>query len=146
MKSKKNLLFLCKHNVFRSKVAEAYFKKINKNKNIHAESAGFIKANLLDGSDMRAIRSQKESLEKRGILLKFKSRALGIKLLKKQDLIVIVANDLSNIFNEHYVKKGLKVKIWKIEDVDVNSHNQNKLDFIIESIFRKVEDLVRELK
>ena len=38
MKSK-NILFVCKYNRFRSRVAEAYFKKINK-KNISAFSAG----------------------------------------------------------------------------------------------------------
>ncbi len=30
-----NIIFVCKYNRFRSRVAEAYFKKINKDKNIH---------------------------------------------------------------------------------------------------------------
>ena len=42
----KSILFVCKYNRFRSRVAEAYFKKINKNKNISVKSAGIIKGNL----------------------------------------------------------------------------------------------------
>ena len=34
------ILFICKYNRFRSRVAAAYFKKINKNSKIKVESAG----------------------------------------------------------------------------------------------------------
>ena len=34
------ILFICRHNRFRSKIAEAYFNKINKNKNLIAKGAG----------------------------------------------------------------------------------------------------------
>ena len=36
------ILFVCRHNRFRSKVAEAIFNKLNKNKEIQIESAGLI--------------------------------------------------------------------------------------------------------
>jgi len=36
------ILFVCKHNRFRSKVAEAFFNKLKKNKKIKAESAGLV--------------------------------------------------------------------------------------------------------
>ena len=38
-----NIIFVCKYNRFRSRVAEAYFNKINRNKNIHAYSRGVIR-------------------------------------------------------------------------------------------------------
>ena len=46
MKNKKtNILFVCKYNRFRSKIAEAYFNKINKNKLVSVKSAGIIRGN-----------------------------------------------------------------------------------------------------
>ena len=40
-----NILFVCRYNRFRSRTAEAYFKKINKNKKIKVKSAGIFKGN-----------------------------------------------------------------------------------------------------
>ena len=37
-----NILFLCKYNRFRSKLAEAYFNKVNDNSNFVVRSAGLI--------------------------------------------------------------------------------------------------------
>lgn len=36
------ILFICKYNAFRSRIAEEYFKKINKNSKIQVISRGFI--------------------------------------------------------------------------------------------------------
>ena len=41
--NKKKILFVCKHNVFRSRTAEVLFNKYNKNKKYSANSAGLIK-------------------------------------------------------------------------------------------------------
>ena len=40
---KKRILFVCKHNIFRSQVAENLFNKLNKNKKYISDSAGLIK-------------------------------------------------------------------------------------------------------
>jgi len=44
MKTKK-IIFICRGNVFRSRIAENYFKKKNKNKNIKVISGGVMKCN-----------------------------------------------------------------------------------------------------
>ena len=44
------ILFICKYNAFRSKVAESYFNKMNKNKKIKAFSRGFIMGGAPDKS------------------------------------------------------------------------------------------------
>ena len=149
MKSKKiNILFICKHNIFRSKVAEAYFKKINKNKNITVESAGFIKGAWMSKPlpVIRIINKQKFAAEKRGFKLKIQSKELSIDLLRKQDLIIIISDDLKNIFNEkEYMKKNLKVRTWKIKDVKHTNYTEKKLDYTIDQIMKKVDKLVKEL-
>jgi len=43
MVKKINILFICKHNLFRSQVAENFFNKLNKNKKYKSDSAGIIK-------------------------------------------------------------------------------------------------------
>ncbi len=149
MKNKKmNLLFICKHNIFRSKVAEAYFKKINKNKNIKVDSAGFIKGAWMKIPlpVIRILNKQKEAAKKRGFKLKIQSKELSIDLLAKQDLIIIISDDLKNIFNEkEYMKKNVKVRTWKIKDVKQANYNEKKLDYIIDQIMKRVDKLVKEL-
>lgn len=139
----KNILFVCKHNVFRSKVAEAYFKKINKNKNLNAFSSGVIKGDFLNENQQKAVDLEKATAKKLGINIKSKLTGLSISLLKKQDLIIIVADDIPKIIfnNKAYVKK---VICWKIGDYKVceEEHIRN----IIKKIMKKVDKLVNELK
>lgn len=119
-----NILFVCKYNRFRSKVAEAYFKKINKNKNLKAESAGLI-------YDRPTDQKQKNFAKKYGIALKGKSRLLNLNLLKNQDLIVITADDVPKmLFNKK------KVLIWKIPDSV----------YSIKLIMKKTKQLVKKLE
>lgn len=146
MKNKKlNLLFVCKYNVFRSKVAEAYFKKINKNKNIYVDSSGFIEANGLTKIDKITIRLQKRILNEKGLSIGTKSKGLSMRLMSKQDLIIIISDDLPNIFTEDYLKKNLEVRIWEIKDVTPKDYKENT-GKTIDSIMKKVEKLVEELK
>ena len=60
----KNILFVCKHNVFRSKIAEAYFKKVNQNREINAKSAGIIKADIINWKDLIDAGSEHSAIEK----------------------------------------------------------------------------------
>ena len=143
---RKNILFICKHNVFRSKTAEAYFKKINKNKNLHIESAGFIKGDVLRKPDQKMADLEKKVLKKRGITFKRKSNGLSIGLMKKQDLIIIISNDLPNIFTEGYLKKSLKVRIWKIKDVVTGKDGEEEINRVVSRIIKKVDSLIKELK
>ena len=115
----KNILFVCKHNVFRSKVAEAYFKKINKNRKINASGVGIIKSDVLSKEEKEIINFQRKTAKKFGIDVQDGSNTLSTSLLKKQDLIIIVADDVpKQIFkNKFYLKPGLKVIVWNIPDV-----------------------------
>lgn len=139
----KNILFVCKHNVFRSKVAEAYFKKINKNKNLNAFSSGVIKGDFLNENQQKAVDLEKATAKKLGINIKNRLTGLSISLLKKQDLIIIVADDVPKIIfnNPVYVKKVIQ---WKIKDY--NFRGKEQVINIIKQIMKKVDNLVNELK
>jgi len=133
----KNVLFVCKHNRFRSKVAEAFFKKYNKNKNYKAYGAG-----LLPGRyplEEMQIRVAKEF----GINLKGRPKPIKMDLLMKMNIVVIVADNVpSEIFkNKEYGRQEI---IWNIHDDYTGDYNNVRN--IISQIEKKVLELVKELK
>jgi len=143
-----NILFVCKHNVFRSKIAEAYFKKVNKNKNINVSSAGIIKSDILTKTEKRIVKFQRETAREFGIEVKDGSKSMSISLLNKQDIIIIVANDVpKKIFNnKFYLKQNLKVVVWKIFDVKKEEDYKEVVKKSIKVIMKKIDKLVEELK
>jgi protein-tyrosine-phosphatase len=146
-KNKTNILFLCKHNVFRSKVAEAYFKKINEDTSLNVSSAGIINADWLTPIERKIVKRQMKIAKTLGINYKFGSRNLKISLLNKQDIIVIVADDVPNIFrNQFYLKPSLEVIRWKIPDVKKNRTSDKFIKKSVMQIIKKVERLVKKRK
>ena len=137
MKTKK-ILFVCKYNRFRSRTAEAYFNKINKNKNYRAESAGVIKGFL--PLDKTQVRVGKEY----GFSILGKPRTMDMEMLRKFNKIIIVANDVpKEIFSYWWYKD--KVIKWEIPDVVTGkSVEQNKKS--IKMIMKKVDALVKDLE
>ncbi len=130
------VLFICKHNRFRSKIAEALFNKYNLNKKIKAESAGILKRT-------RPI-SQNVIISARSFDLKFKDlmlRQINDSLINRFDLIIIVANDVSK---EIFKKCGKKVVIWRIPDV--YDRDRPKTKRRIDSIKKKIESLITNFK
>ncbi|MCR4323487.1 MAG: hypothetical protein NUV37_00765 [Nanoarchaeota archaeon] len=142
-----NVLFICKHNVFRSKVAEAYFKKINKNKNIKAESAGIIKSDSLTKPEKILVKKQRETAKSFGIMVRGSSRNLKTSLLSKQDIIIITADDVPNIFKgKFYLKPNLKVIKWQIPDVKGTKGDDKGILNSIQQIIQKVGRFVKEME
>ena len=123
------ILFICKHNVFRSKVAEAYFNKINKNKNFKAKSAGVIKGSPLDKEQVRLAK-------KFGIVIKGNPKGLSTKLFFWNDITIIVADNVPQKIFEGNKRYGKELIIWKISD-------DNKM---IPVIMKKVEQLIKDLE
>jgi len=123
------ILFVCKHNRFRSKIAEAYFNKINENRGIQVYSAGVLIGTLI-------AKSVKQVARKLGFSVKGKPKGIKDKLLKEIDLLVIVADDVPE---ELFKKKVEKIFVWNIPDVE-----QSNLDKI-EEISRKIMERVDEL-
>jgi len=131
-----NIIFICKHNVFRSRVAESYFAKINRNKNIHVSSGGLIVGEILGIN-------QKKAMKELNVEPISKPKNVSARLLKKQDLVVVVADDVpEEIFNSRiYIKR---VIFWRIPDVFDNS--KEKSIKVIKSIMKRVDELVKSLE
>ena len=130
-----NILFVCKYNRFRSKIAEAYFNSINKSEENKAKSAGIIKGSPLNSNQINAAKNM-------GVKLQGTPQGLSTKLLKWQNAIVIVADDVpAELFkdNEEY---GKKLIIWVIPDA--KSDEISESERIIGLIKNKVDKFVEE--
>jgi len=124
-----NILFVCKYNRFRSRIAEAYFKKINKNKRIKAASAGIFKGDPVS----------KEIIsigKKMGLKIKGVPRAINIKLLKWQNMVILVADNVPKKLFSFNKKRGKELIVWKIKD-EIRS---------IPLIIKKVNELNKDLE
>lgn len=136
------ILFICKANRFRSKVAEAYFKKINKNKKIIASSTGIIEL----GGNLSDYEKKKNQFiyDEFGLKLGGVSRGITIKMLRENDKIVVVAKDIGKeIFDNPKWKD--KVQYWGIED-EKGDGDKTRIRKIIKEIMSKVDKLNEELK
>jgi len=137
MEDKINILFICKYNVFRSRVAEAYFNKINKNPNIIAKSAG-----LIPGDEMNEMRM--EAVKSCGIQLNGSSKGLNIDLLRWQNVIVIVANNVPPLIFKRNKECGKKLIVWRIKDTQ--DREGGDISKITGKIKKKVDKLNKKLE
>ena len=132
-----NILFVCRYNRFRSRIAEVYFNKINKNKNIKSKSAGLIKGSPLNP---RTIKVAKEF----GLDIDGRVKGLSSKLMTWQNITVIVADDVPEaVFNKNKKYKK-KVINWKIKDAKYETKTEIKK--LVKQIMKKVDNLVNELE
>ena len=133
-----NILFVCKHNRFRSKVAELIFRKLNINNRNEAKSAGV----QLDFLRPYVEENVKRILEKRGYNVNNElPRQINEFDLKWAYKIVIVANNVSpDLFKEF----KREIEVWDIGDCDTS--DKKMIEEIIKKIEEKVKGLVDNLR
>ena len=144
---KKRILFICKHNLFRSQVAESFFKKMNKNKRYVGDGAGIIKWDKKNLIGDKTYKIEKRVAKKFGVELGKKSKPLSSSLLKSTNILVIVADDVpSSMFKKEKLFKG-KIIVWKTKDVKAHHKNKEKVATeTIKFIEKKVKNFVKGLK
>jgi len=126
------ILFVCRHNRFRSKLAEGFFNKYNKKKNNKAISRGVFKDINVANSVVKIAREKKIKLSGRI------SRPMTRNEMISSDLIVIVANDVpKSLF------PGKKVLVWKFADTD--QRDVKEIRKTAEQIEKKVKGLIRRI-
>lgn len=131
-----NVLFICKHNVFRSQVAEAYFNQKNKNSNLRARSGGLFSHPSLN-------HFQVQIAEELGVFYRdAKSKNLTTQDLAGQDLIVIVANNIASDLIEPNIYPG-PIERWDIHDVI--KEDKEGVKKVIMEIKLKVDELLGRL-
>ncbi len=109
-----NILFVCKHNRFRSKVAEALFKHHYKGDFVRVKSAGTI----VDLMHPYVARSVHTVLKEKGISVRDDGAVkLDSFLLKWADKIIIVADNVSpDMFRDKEMIGSKPVAFWPIGD------------------------------
>ena len=133
----KKILFICKHNRFRSKVAETFFNKLNKNKKIRAFSRGI----GLDKDGRQVAPNVQRALRVLGIKkVDTRPRKFTSADFKKADLIVNVANDVKLPKN---LIAGKRVLNWKVSDTSQEDYpGILKREKIIR---KKVKGLIKDI-
>lgn len=133
-----NILFICKANRFRSKIAEAYFRKINKNSKIKIKSAG-----LLPGWPEIHSKTKKLLKNEFGLVIKGRPQGINRSLFEWANIIVIVADNVDpKIFHEKEFKG--KLLVWKIKDA--RHHDKREIRRAARQIIEKVDKFVKTLK
>lgn len=131
-----NILFICKHNKFRSKVAEALFLLYNKDRDIKVRSAG-IQMDFLD--PLVSINTKRVLAEFGAGVVDNRSRPIDNILLKWADLFVVVADDVSA---EEFPEE--KTEVWGIADADRD--NIEEVRRRVKEINLRIRDFIRRLE
>ena len=154
------ILFICKHNRFRSKVAEAIFNRLNRNKKIIGESAGI----LIDELHLYVAESVIDIMKKKGYVVgkslssfsyPKKSnkvtqgffdvggipRRVDVKKINDYDYLIIVADNVDPLFfKDSYNGKIIWGKIDDCDEKDLIGIRE-RVDRIEEKVKKFVEDL-----
>jgi len=133
----KNILFVCKHNAFRSKFAESIFKSLNTKAGYKVKSAGIISSSVLNPFQQKIGKS---------LGFKINGYPMPLKLtdLFWADFIIVVANDVPPVLFDSMKKRGKKVIVWKIPDA--RSNNEVTVKKILSLIEDKIKILIKSLK
>lgn len=133
------ILFLCKSNIFRSQIAEAFFNKYSKKHN--SKSAGFIKPDKNNHEFIIRAMSEK------GIDISNKySKELTKEMIDSADKIILMNDDLLSFAGN--IPKN-KLEIWDIEDTNASEEDEHKYPEIVakrDKIEIRVKDLIKRLK
>lgn len=129
---KKNILFICKWNRFRSRVAEAFFKKYNKNSKFKVKSAGLIKGSPIKPSPV---------IKEFGINIKGPTNGISTKLLKWHNVMIIVADDVPKSLFKDNKKFGKKLIVWEIPDAKTD--NDKEIRKIVKRIERRIKNWLK---
>ncbi len=114
-----------------SKIAEAFFKRLNKNKKNKTKSAGLICGYPVD-------KRLKDYARKNGIKIGSSPRTLTKDIVRWADLIILVADNVPKS-----VFKSKKIQVWRINDCSIEE--DEKVNRIIKQIKGKIIRLLEEL-
>lgn len=125
-----NILFVCKHNRFRSKVAEALFRHHYRGESVRVKSAGL----AIDIMHPYVARTVMSEMKQRGVSMRDDGAVkIDSFLLKWADRLIIVANNVSpDMFRDKEMIQGKPVTFWDIADVSESDAS---------GIKRKVNDI-----
>lgn len=123
-------------------MARAIFDKLNNNKKIKADSAGVIKAD----KRLDLERDINQVFHNHG-LRRRKPKLLSIDLLNKQNVIVIVADDVPPMLFSSQKKIGIKIISLKIKDgwKYKSKTRMESFEEVYKDIEKNIKDLISSL-
>jgi len=134
------ILFVCKANVGRSQMAEAFYEKYYDNKNL--KSAGYAPGDWV-GRTLDSTRYVKVCMDEEGIDLRKKvSKAIEEKMVNWADKIIVF--DSKKADWPDYLRNSDKVEIWETEDPggkDLEIHR-----IVRDQIKERIRGLIGKLK
>ena len=133
------ILFICRHNCFRSRVAEEYMKIVSA-PDISISSAGLIP------SDLGPTQFQREVVREYGFDIPNRAKGITAKLLSEQDYIVNTANDVPNSLLIHPSYNRAELISWDISDVESGIYDKKDTKRIINSLIENCNILNRRLR
>jgi protein-tyrosine-phosphatase len=113
----KKIHYVCRGNVYRSRMAEAYTKSLNYSESDKVSSSGIQAILALNGEvDPVAV----DELEKDGIsnLLSPTWRQTTQSMLDDSEVVVILSMSLRNDMQSSFILDDFKVIVWDVPDVD----------------------------
>ena len=129
---KKTVLFVCKHNIFRSRIAEYYMDKTKFN----VSSGGL----FAPGGKLHPM--QEKVINKLGIVLS-ESTPISFTTLRNTDILIIVADDVPSSLFDSVLYGEMEIINWIIPDV-LNGE-QKDIEKTIKLIEKKVGGLEDEI-
>jgi protein-tyrosine-phosphatase len=124
------IIFVCRHNRFRSKVGECIFNSFNKNKRIIAESAGII----IDRNPV-CLNVLNLMKEKRYEIKDVIPRQITSAEVNNYNKIIIVANNIEpNFFKNSF---NGEILWWKVSDCDEKD---------IEGIKKRIDEIEEKVR
>jgi len=133
---KTRILFICKSNRFRSRVAEAIFLKYNHNKEIDVKSAG-VRPDPLRPYVAKSVKLAMK--EKNFFISDAPAKLADNRMIRWADKIIVVAD---NVLPELFPAE--KTDVWPVSDADESEYK--KIKTIIHEIEQRIKVLVASLK
>ena len=138
-----NILFVCRHNRFRSKVAEAVFRHNYKGAEVKTKSAGL----AVDIMHPYIARNVVLALKEKGISVRDDgAKRIDSFILKWADKIIIVADNVSpNMFKDKELIDGKQIIQWDISDTSESDFEGikkriNKIEKLTLDLIKMVEN------
>ena len=144
------VLFVCKYNIGRSRMAEAIFNKFSK-KN-HADSCGvctYYYLKKFNGKVPVGDPVLKVASETGLDITKKKIKQINRKLVENSDIIIaIMTKERAKKDIQKYVKNNKKFRLWELEDVSGtmkfgSAYKKHKINR--DKIYKKVTGLIKKI-
>lgn len=137
------VLFICKANVYRSVIAEAFLKKFNKNINVISRATN----NPLNPKD-KLPKQVITLLRTKGLNPKINPEHLARKDLLSSDIIICMRNPQKEIALKLAPEISKKIRVWNVTDIYKRIPENKRMPLYkrtIRILEQKVKDLNKEL-